>query len=598
MERRGAARWFIGPSLPSERRVGKHQAPRHRQDALEAPPPRLQSHTALTEHTGHGIARPYPVPARSPAVPAGSGNCGAVAATLCQSGDRLLHRRQHHRAFTGWACWPMSTNRFPSFVITDVEAGVTVLAELGVIFPCCSSIGIELSFQRLWNMRRLVFGLGSAQILVTGAVIAGIAGLWGNATGTAIILGACLALSSTAIVTQLLVEGGRLGTPSGRATFSILLMQDLAVVPILFAVSVLGSMAIGNVAVGFAVAIGEALLVIVLIYGIGRVGLRPVLRIVSETESREAFVAIVLLIAVGTAALTGFAGLSMALGAFLAGLLIAETEFRHQVKIDIEPFKGLMLGLFFLSVGMGIDWRVVIDDPVWIIASAVGLVLIKVAINFALCLAWRLPRHRAAEVAITLGQAGEFGFLIVGLSVTVGLLPAQTGQFMVIVVGLTMIATPGLDWLARRVGTALERGEPEAGFEETSWSSELGGHVILAGFGRVGRTIANVLDRQDIRYVAIDRDTGLAQRSIAEGRPVRLGDASRLDVLRDAGLDRASAVVVTIGDKEATEALTSENSPACTAPSDLRARARYRPCRKSCSRTGRILPCPKPSRAV
>lgn len=441
-------------------------------------------------------------------------------------------------------------------VITDVE-GVTVLAELGVIF-LLFVIGLELSFERLWTMRRLVFGLGSAQILVTGAVISVIAMFWGNATATAIILGACLALSSTAIVTQLLIEGGRLGTPSGRATFSILLMQDLAVVPILFAVSVLGTMVVGNVALGFGLAVGEALIVIAAIYLGGRICLRPILHLVARADSREAFVAIVLLIAVGTAALTGYVGLSMALGAFLAGLLIAETEFRHQVKIDIEPFKGLMLGLFFLSVGMGIDWRVVIEDPIWIVASAVGLVLIKVAINFALCLVWRLPRHRAAEVAIMLGQAGEFGFLVVGLSVTVGLLPGDTGQFMLIVVGITMLATPGLDILARRVAASLERSATEKGFEETPWSSELGGHVILAGYGRVGATIANVLDRQDIRYVAIDRDPELAQKAAAKGRPVRMGDASRLEVLRDAGLDKASAVVVTIANKDATETLTNE----------------------------------------
>lgn len=441
-------------------------------------------------------------------------------------------------------------------VITDVE-GVTVLAELGVIF-LLFVIGLELSFERLWTMRRLVFGLGSAQILVTGAIIAAIAMLWGNATAPAIILGACLALSSTAIVTQLLIEKGRLGTPSGRATFSILLMQDLAVVPILFAVSVLGTMAVGNVALGFGLAVGQALLVIAAIYAVGRLALRPLLQLVVDADSREAFIAIILLIAVGAAALTGFAGLSMALGAFLAGLLIAETEFRHQVKIDIEPFKGLMLGLFFLSVGMGIDWRMVIDNPLLIIASAIGLVLIKIAINFALCLAWRLPRHRAAEVAIILGQAGEFGFLVIGLSVTVGLLPAETGQFMLIVVGLTMLVTPGLEWLAVRVGGALERGEACTGFEETAWASEIGGHVILAGYGRVGATIANVLDRQDIRYIAIDRDPELARKAAGDGRPVRMGDASRLEVLREAGLGKAAAVVITIGDKNATEALTHE----------------------------------------
>ena len=440
-------------------------------------------------------------------------------------------------------------------VITDLE-GVATLAELGVIF-LLFVIGLELSFRRLWAMRRLVFGLGSAQILITGAVIGFIAFLWGNSTATSVILGACLALSSTAIVTQLLIESGRLGSPSGRATFSVLLMQDLAVVPILFSVSVLGTLAVSNVATGFGLALLEALVTIALIYGIGRIALRPVLRLVVSADSREAFVAIILILAVGTAALTGVAGLSMALGAFLAGLLVAETEFRHQVKIDIEPFKGLMLGLFFMSVGMGIDWRFVIENPLLIVASAIGLIALKSAINFVLCLAWKLPRHRAAEVAIMLAQAGEFGFLVVGLSVTVGLLPADVGQFMLIVVGLTMLATPGLDWLARHAarilgGTGNNDAEPQAIDEEIE------GHVIIAGYGRVGETIAAVLDKQDIRYIAVDKDPLLAAKARGEGRPVRLGDAARLETLREAGLSRAAVVVITIGDEKATELLATE----------------------------------------
>ena len=442
------------------------------------------------------------------------------------------------------------------FVITDLE-GVTALGELGVIF-LLFVIGLELSFERLWTMRRLVFGLGSAQVLVTGAVIAAIAHGWGNDLATAIILGACLALSSTAIVTALLVEGGRLGTSAGRATFSILLMQDLAVVPILFAVSVLGSMAMENAALGFGMALGEAALTVAAIYVVGRLMLRPLLHMVAKADSRESFVAICLLLAVGTAAVTGYAGLSMALGAFLAGLLIAETEFRHQVKVDIEPFKGLMLGLFFLSVGMGIDWRVVLEQPILVLSSAIGLILLKVAINFGLALAWRLPRHRAGEVAIMLGQAGEFGFLVINLSVTVGLLDAPIAQFMLIVVGLTMLATPGLDWLARKAARLLEPEEGLSEDERDMIDDEIEGHVIVAGFGRVGETIAAMLDRQDIRYLAIERDPGLARAAQDEGRRVRLGDAARLDVLRESSLEQASALVITIGDEEATEALAQE----------------------------------------
>lgn len=440
-------------------------------------------------------------------------------------------------------------------VITDRE-GVALLAELGVIF-LLFVIGLELSFQRLWAMRRLVFGLGGAQVLVTATVIAVTALLWGNAPGVSIILGACLALSSTAIVTQLLMESGRLGSPTGRVTFSILLMQDLAVVPILFAVSVLGTMATANLALGFGFALIQAIVTIALIYGVGRLIIHPALHIVASTNSREAFVAIVLLLVIGTAVLTGLAGLSMALGAFLAGLLVAETEFRHQVKIDIEPFKGLMMGLFFLSVGMGVDWRVVLDNPFWILASALGLVALKIVIIFGLCLLWRLPRSRAAEAAIMLGQAGEFGFLVVGLSITVGLLSPEIGQFMLIVVGLTMLATPVMDWLAKRAAQALQPVDDKRE-RLTFVDEELEGHVIIAGYGRVGKTIAGVLNGENFQYIAIDRDPAIVKSARAQGRPVRLGDASMLPILRDAGLDRASAVVVTIADEEATAELTAE----------------------------------------
>ncbi|MEM6858126.1 MAG: NAD-binding protein [Pseudomonadota bacterium] len=239
-----------------------------------------------------------------------------------------------------------------------------------------------------------------------------------------------------------------------------------------------------------------------------------------------------------------------------AGLLIAETEFRHQVKIDIEPFKGLMLGLFFLSAGMGIDWRIVLDDPLLIIASALGLIALKIVIIFGLCLALRPPRARAANVAITLGQAGEFGFLVIGLSVAVGLLEGDVAQFMLIVVGLIMLLTPGLDALANVAERRLESGEEDDAFEETAWSSEVGGHVIIAGYGRVGKTIASILDRQDIRYVAVDSDPELVRAASRDGRPVRLGNAARLDVLEHAGLATAAALVVTIGDTQAVEGLT------------------------------------------
>lgn len=442
-----------------------------------------------------------------------------------------------------------------SLVISDLD-GVTALAELGVVF-LLFTIGLELSFGRLWSMRQLVFGLGTAQIVITAAAIGLIAFFWGNAPGVAVVLGACLALSSTAIVTQLLVESRRLGAPVGRTVFSVLLMQDLAVVPILFAVGVVGTVSAGDsLAGGLALAVGEAAVTMLLIYVAGRLLLRPLLRFVAQTGSREAFMAIILLIVVGTAAITGLAGLSMALGAFLAGLLIAETEYRHQVEIDIEPFKGLMLGLFFMSVGMGIDWRTLTQEPLLIAASVIGLLTLKAGINIALFMLWRLPQHQAVEGGLLLAQAGEFAFIVVGLAMGLALVPEPTGQFMLIVAGLTMLLTPALAVVARRLGGWMERRKAAEGAAEYGPMPELENHVVLAGFGRVGRVIASVLDREEIPYIAIDSDPATVERARSEGRLVRFGDASHLEVLRAAHVEHASALVITIGSEKTTERLT------------------------------------------
>lgn len=429
-------------------------------------------------------------------------------------------------------------------VITKLD-GVRALAELGIVF-LLFTIGLELSLERVWGMRRLVFGLGSAQILATASIIGLVAFAWGNSPTAAMVLGACLALSSTAIVTQLLVEGRRLSTPVGRTAFSVLLMQDLAVVPILFAVGILATVGNAGTATTFGTAIAQAAGAAALVYTAGRLLLRPTLRFVASTQSREAFMGIVLLLAIGTAALTSYAGLSMAPGAFLAGLLIAETEYRHQVEVDIEPFKGLMLGLFFMSVGMGIDWRFIAEQPILIAASVIGLFVLKSVITMVLGILWRLPRHQAVEVGLLLGQAGEFAFILVGLATGSNLMPAPTGQFMLIVASLTMLLTPTVAGAARHVSGMLERQHAARHTDQTA-SSELEDHIIIAGYGRVGRTIGAVLDAEQLEFVAIDSDPEIAAHARHVGIPVRFGDASRLEVLKAAGIDHAGALVITTG---------------------------------------------------
>lgn len=442
-------------------------------------------------------------------------------------------------------------------VISDI-AGVQALAELGIVF-LLFTIGLELSLERLWAMRRLVFGLGSLQVLVTSTIIGLIAFEFGNSVRASIVLGACLALSSTAIVMQLLLEGRRIGTPLGRSSFAILLMQDLAVVPILFVVGVLGTKVDSGFGLDLALALGKAGLTIVLIYMGGRLILRPALRLVAQTRSPEMFMAAVLLTVIGIAAITGYAGLSMALGAFLAGLLLAETEYSHEIEVDLEPFKGLMLGLFFMSVGMGIDWRVIGDEPMWIPLSVLGLFLVKSVITAGLCLAFGLPRHTSLEAGLLLGQGGEFAFIVVGLAMSLSLLPADVGQFMLIVAGLTMLVTPLVAKAAEMLAGRMERDETTRAHQgNLAAIGDMEGHVILAGFGRFGHTLANTLQAESIAYIALDTDPGHVARARAEKLPVFYGDASRLDLLNRAHIERCAAVVVTMDNPAAAERIVGE----------------------------------------
>lgn len=438
--------------------------------------------------------------------------------------------------------------------ITDLD-GVRRLAELGVVF-LLFVIGLELSFERLWAMRRLVFGLGSLQVLVSALAIGAVAYACGVGTDAATLLGASFALSSTAIVMQLLAERRQLGTPLGRGSFSILLFQDLAVVPILFLVGVLGARSGTPVGASLALALAKAGLVIAVIYLVGRLALRPLMRSVARARSPEMFMAAILLVALGSAALTGAAGLSMALGAFLAGLLLSETEFRHEIEVDIEPFKGLLLGVFFISVGMVIDVGEIIAHALPMLAAVIGLVVGKALIIAALCRAFGMSRALALETGLLLGQAGEFAFVVIVLARQMSLLDPDVAQFMLTVAGISMLLTPMIAVLARRWAANLDRrlAGGERGLDELA---EIEGHVVIAGFGRVGQALARVLDDERIGYVALDMDADQVAHARSRGRPVHYGDASRLDMLRRARLDQARALVVTMDSVKAADHIVS-----------------------------------------
>lgn len=437
--------------------------------------------------------------------------------------------------------------------------GVRLLAEFGVVF-LLFMIGLELSFSRLWQMKRRVFGLGLAQVLITAAVIGAIAAAFGNSAPASILLGACFALSSTAIVTQLMIERHRLAAPAGRLSLAILLMQDLAVVPILFLVGALGRLDDGGGTMWLLLELGETLVIaataIALIVVIGRRLLTPLIRSVGATKSPELFMALTLLVVIGMAAATGAAGLSMALGAFLAGLLLAESEYRHTVEVTIEPFKGLLLGLFFISVGMGIDLAVALQHWVWLLASVIGLFAIKAVIIFGLALAFREDRPVALESAILLGQGGEFAFVVVGLSERSGLLDPAVAQFMLLVTSLSMLATPVMAHLAQRAAGRRDRRDADDR-HGVGKAEPREGHVLIAGFGRVGQVVASLLDAEQVPWIALDYNSETVAAQRRHGRPVHFGDASRSDLMERLGARQAAAMIVTLDNPAAAAQLVA-----------------------------------------
>ena len=427
------------------------------------------------------------------------------------------------------------------------------LAEFGVVF-LLFMIGLELSWERLRRMRRLVFGLGSTQVLACALALSVGLYLLGTAPAAATLVGAALALSSTAIVVPVLVEQRRLSSPAGRATFAVLLFQDLAVAPILFTVAVLGSGGGGSLTLSFLWALGQAAIAIAVIVGLGRLALRPLFRLVAEARSPELFMAASLLVVLATALTFAVSGLSMALGAFVAGLLLAETEYRRAIEAMIEPFKGLLLGVFFVSVGMGVDPSRLAATPLLIFAAAIALMAVKGGAVMALCAAYRLPRAVAVESALLLAPGGEFAFVLIGAAMVAGLVPETLGQEALVVATVSMVSIP----LLARVGAQMNRRLARAAAVETSPAPpEEPGRVVVAGFGRVGKLVAEMLTRHKIPYIAVDADPARVAAERSAGASVYFGDASNPEFLRVCGVANARALVVTLDAPRAIEAVVA-----------------------------------------
>jgi len=430
-------------------------------------------------------------------------------------------------------------------LIQEVEQTLH-FAEFGVVL-LLFLIGLELEPARLWRMRGAVFGLGGAQVLLTSLVVAGIALALDASTPAAVVAAVGLSMSSTAFALQVLGEKNELATPHGRSSFGILLFQDLAAIPALAFVPLLGPGGGGQ---------GDpwvrAPVIVGVIAGVvlaGRFLLRPAFRYVAAARSHELSVASALLVVVGTGIVMHSVGLSMALGAFLAGVLLADSEYRHELEANIEPFKGLLLGLFFMAVGMSANLRVLVERPAAVLGLVLALVAAKFAVLYALGRRTRLSSESSLSLGVALSQGGEFAFVIFGAGRGAGAIGHELVEVLVMVVTLSMVITPLL-FLARDAHQrrAAARGEPRA-FDEIQ---DDGSRVIIAGFGRFGQIVGRVLRLKRIPFTALEVNATHVDFVRRFGNRIYYGDASRVDLLRSAGADRAELFVLAIDDIEAS----------------------------------------------
>ncbi|HXZ93886.1 MAG TPA: monovalent cation:proton antiporter-2 (CPA2) family protein [Burkholderiales bacterium] len=436
--------------------------------------------------------------------------------------------------------WGLRLIAEPGTVLQFAEFGVVLLLFL---------VGLELNPARLWALRRPIFGLGSVQVLATVAAVTALGIALGQPLVVSLVAGMGFAMSSTAIGLATLAEKNLLPTPGGQASFSVLLFQDLAVIPLVLLLALMSGG--GNGAATFDwLSAAKAVALIGLLVVAGRYFLRPLLRFVANTELREVFVGFSLLLVLGIAALMQAVGLSMALGAFLAGVLLADSEYRHELELDIEPFKGLLLGLFFIAVGMSVDLRLFLDEPLLVLGLAGGVVALKVVLLYAVARPFYCGRSDARLFALALSQIGEFAFVLFGAAGQI--LPRATIDLLNAVVAASMLSTPLLMFVYVRLVAPLLA---HPGTRAADIISEAN-PVIVAGFGRFGQIVSRVLGGAGIATTVIDHDPNQVDLVRRFGTKAYYGDATRLDLLRAAGADKAALMVVAVDDVEAALAIT------------------------------------------
>ncbi|HEY9079804.1 monovalent cation:proton antiporter-2 (CPA2) family protein [Magnetovibrio sp.] len=462
----------------------------------------------------------------------------------------------------------MRMGAVPGFVVAGMVVGpyglelignveeVGQFAELGVVL-LLFIIGIELNPRRLWMMRRLLFGLGSLQVVLTSVALALIAHyLFDVSFRAAVLIGPALALSSTAFVLQLLTEHKMLTSEPGRASIAILLLQDLAVVPLLALVSLL-AMPEMTVAEDLFIAMGEAVLIIVSVILGGRYLLQPVLHRVAKSGNAEVFTASAVLLVLGAAVLMEHVGLSMAMGAFLAGLLIADSSFRHQVIAETQPFRGLLLGLFFMSMGMTLDLGQFLSQPLFILALVAALVALKAVVIWPLARLFGLDGKNALTAALLLAQSGEFALVIFTVALGADLLEPVLFQQLLLVVIFSMLVTPLLARLARQIKTSDATAASTVSVNQAAAEEHGAKPVLIIGFGRVGHKIGDILTLANIPFAAIDNNPTLVAKAHGQGMAVFYGDAERPAVLKAMGAENARIAIIALDDYDVTEQLVA-----------------------------------------
>ncbi|MCE3233536.1 MAG: kefC [Rickettsiaceae bacterium] len=425
-----------------------------------------------------------------------------------------------------------------------------IVAELGIVF-LLFAIGLELTLTRLLAMRIHVFGFGTAQLVITAVIIGGACALMGLKMEESLIIGLSLALSSTAIVLRVIADANSQSTQVGRLALANLLLQDLAVVPLLVLVPLLASKASGSsLALIIGGAIGKATVALVVIFLLGRIIIRPLFKSITYKKSSDLFVAATLFVVLGASLATNSMGLSLAMGAFIAGLLVAETQYQNQVEDNIMQFKGLLMGLFFMTVGMTIDPQVIYNKLWLIISASLGLIVLKALIIMGLARLFRFSWPSSIHAGLLLAQGSEFAFILFGLASSqgVGIISPSNAQVLLTIVTITMAVTPLLSKIGEEICKQAESPSLEEGGAVPAEASDLTRHVVIAGFGRTGEMVARLLSAKKVNYVILEADIKRVKKGREEGFPVFHGDASKLQALNSVGIARSKATIITIND--------------------------------------------------